>query len=180
MVKRLPIFTTAALFVAMVLIGCESSGSSRTSSVSSGAADSGGYNSPAPVQPTGLLAKARPPVPDLPVPIGFDMVEDISRSYESAGARFIDHSFRGKARKFDVERFCRIQLPLKGWTFRGSQMVRGAFTMRYEKGNEFLEVHIWSEESWGSEKTTLQYNLQTLGRGEPKNSLGSYPSSTGR
>lgn len=160
--KRLNGFAAAAL-IALWIAGCETNSASRTTTPT----DTGDGAYPAKrVQPTSLLAQSRPPVPDLPVPVGFEMVEDISRSYESAGARFIDHSFRGKDDKLEVERFCRIHLPLKSWTMRGSQMVRGTLTMRYEKGNEFLEVHIWTEESWTGDKTLLQYNVQTLGRGE--------------
>ncbi len=164
MVKRLPGLMAVAL-AGLILAGCETGSASRTTP-SPSAAPNDGTNPPKYVQPTNLLAKSRTPVPDLPVPMGFDMVEDISRSYESAGARFIDHSYRGKDDKMEVERFCRIHLPLKSWTMRGSQMVRGTFTMRYEKASEYLEVRIWAEESWTGDKTMLQYNVQTLGRGE--------------
>ncbi len=159
-----PVRIVAAL-AGLILAGCQTNSASRTPPPTDAAA-ANGTNPPRYVQPTSLLAKSRTEVPDLPVPVGFDLMEDISRSYESAGARFIDHSYRGRDDKAEVERFCRIHLPMKSWTMRGSQMVRGTFTMRYEKGSEYLEVRIWTEESWTGDKTVFQYNVQTLGRGE--------------
>ncbi len=118
---------------------------------------------------TRLVAQSRPPVADLPIPVGFAIVESVSRSYESAGARFVDHTYQARADKFEVERFVREQLPGKGWTLRGSQMVRGTFFLKYEKGNEFLDVTITGEDRpLLGETVKLTYNLQTLGRGEPR------------
>jgi hypothetical protein len=159
---------TATLLGAMVLGGCDGFGgsSSTKNNLNSTSADDATANA-ATITGTNLIPAPRPPVPDLPVAIGFKMNESISRNYESAGARFIDHTYEGQADKFDVERFYRQQMPLKGWTMRGSQMVRGDFLMRFEKGSELCEVGISSEKTFRGERTTVNFNVQTLGRGEP-------------
>ena len=118
-----------------------------------------------PRAPMGLLPTARPPVPDLPIPMGFSMVESISRSYESAGARFIDHSFAGSEDKIDVDRFYMHLMPKYGWTLRGRRLVRGTYIHMYEKKDEFCEVAI-SDRGGLTSSTMITFTVQTLGRGE--------------
>ncbi len=55
--------------------------------------------------PKGLIAQVQPPLPDLPVPVGFKLEEGKSRSFEAAGPRYIDHTYKGRADKFAVKRF---------------------------------------------------------------------------
>lgn len=147
---------TVALFIA----GC--SGSSTTNSGSTG--DSNGSLASA----AGLVPQSRPPIPDIPVPVGFKMAESISRDYESAGARYVDHTYEGYADKQLVDRFYATQMPLKDWTMRGRQMVRGEYILRFEKGTEFAEVRINSESTFTGTRTTINVNVQTLGRGDPR------------
>lgn len=114
---------------------------------------------------TSLIPQSRPPIADLPVPIGFVIAESVSRNYESAGTRYVDHTYQGRADKFDVERFVRQNLTGKGWRLRSSQMVRGDFELKYEKDNELLDVTIRGEDRpILGQSTSLRYNLQTAGR----------------
>jgi hypothetical protein len=163
------------LMAGLILAGCtELQTGSGTGTGPGSASSTTGSSSTARSEPVvlkghGLVAQVRPPVADLPVPVGFEILEAESRNYESAGARFVDHTYQGKADKFAVERFVREQLPGKGWTLRGSQMVRGTFFLKYDKGSEFLDVMISAVEPPILGPTVrLTYNLQTLGRGEPR------------
>ena len=121
----------------------------------------------APAAIVGLLPSARPPVHDVPVPAGFKLQESVSRSYSSADSRFIDHTYKGDADKIDVTQFYRKQMPTKGWTFRGSQMVRGVIHLRYERPTEFCDVSIAGSNNIFGPTSTVNINLQTVGRGEP-------------
>jgi hypothetical protein len=157
------------------LSGCASESSSSSVSPTSTTTPStgpksGGSSAPvAPVTRAGLIPQRTPPIPDLPVPLGFKMVESTSRSYESAGARYVDHTYAGKADKVDVDAFYRQQMINKGWTMRGSSMVRGVFIQRYEKGTELADVTITGDENpLTGANSTVNINVQTVGRGEPK------------
>jgi hypothetical protein len=159
------------LLLAMTAAGCSSGGGETAGkSASSGTGASGGpvSGSGGGSGKIGLIPARNPPVGDLPVPLGFKMDESTSRSYESAGSRYVDHTFEGRSSKVEVEQFIRQQMPLKGWTFRGSQMVRGTYVLRYEKGSEFCDVTIvGSDNPILGPSSTLSYNLQTVGKGEP-------------
>ncbi len=151
-----------------LLGGCDGFGGGSTNSSSLAeprTADESSAKTDAP-PPAGLVSVARPLVPDLPVPIGFKLAENISRSYESAGARFVDHTYIGRVDKVDAERFYRLHMPDADWTLRSSQMVRGVFLMRFEKGNELCEVRIWDESSLTGPRTHVNLNVQTLGHGD--------------
>ena len=159
-----------AVFVVAGLAGCEGLGSSRRSTVASvkdpagepKAATSDAATTSTPPVAMGLVAQPDPPFDDLPVPVGFKMVESISRSYESGGARFIDHTYQGRAGKFRVEQFCREQMALEDWKIRSAQMVRGALLIRCEKGNETCDVRITDGAGLFRMATRVSFNVQTL------------------
>ncbi len=153
----------ARWIVPLALAGCLAAcqGGSGETATTRGTTDA---NRPSTV--AGLIPRSRPPIPDVPVPLGFELAEKISRNYESAGARFVDHTYEGRADKYEVERFYANQMPLKGWMMRGRQMVRGTFLMRFEKGSEFCEVRITSDSSFTGERTSINASIQTLGRGD--------------
>jgi hypothetical protein len=121
----------------------------------------------APASVVGLLPSARPPIDDVPVPAGFKLYESVSRSYSSAGSRYIDHTYKGDADKTDVAQFYRKYMPAKGWTFRGSQMVRGVIHLRYERPTEFCDVSIDGSNNIFGPTASININLQTVGRGDP-------------
>ena len=121
----------------------------------------------APGAVVGLLPAAPPPISDVPVPAGFKLQESISRSYSSAGSRYIDHTYKGDADKVDVTAFYRKYMPGKNWTFRGSQMIRGTIHLRYEHPTEFCDVSITGSNNIFGPTSTININLQTVGRGDP-------------
>jgi len=157
----------AALLLAGCVCGCEAGLSSDPPSYGAGAGSTSDANRAASgPRVAGLIPQSRPPIPDVPVPIGFKLAEQISRNYESAGARFVDHTYEGHADKFQIERFYANQMPLKGWTLLGRQMVRGTFLMRFEKKDEYCEIRITTESTFTGERTQITVNIQTLGRGD--------------
>ena len=135
---------------------------------SSDGADNGQPKAIAPTGGSGLVAQSEPPVADLPVPLGFKLDESRSRNYESAGVRFIDHTYRGdNAKKDAVAQFYRRQMSNKNWNLRGSQMVRGTVLLRYEKGDELCDVRIRSEKpTLGGRYVEVTINVQTVGTSE--------------
>jgi hypothetical protein len=163
----------AAALAVVVCSGCQTSfsaslGDERNNGqyAATNAEATGDNDTPRSVGRPGLVPMARPPIPDLPVPIGFKLVESISRSYESAGARLIDHTYEGRETKYDVDRFYRKQMPLKGWTMRSTQMVRGEHLLRFVKDTELCEVRITSRDAFGGQRTRITFNVQTQGQGE--------------
>lgn len=147
--------------------GCQTMGSSSRRAPSSTATDPDGAG-PSTLGRAGLVPQARPPIPDIPVPIGMKMIEDISRNYESADARFVDHTYQGREERADVARFYRTHMPVNGWTTRGSRMVRGTYVLMFEKDSEFAEVRIESDSTLTGQRTSVNVSVQTLGRGEPE------------
>jgi len=84
----------------------------------------------------GLVAQAYPPVPDLPVPIGFKLHEKRSRNQSAAGVRFVDHLYRGRADKYDLQRFYKQQMRISRWTLTVDTFTQGQITMDFQKANE--------------------------------------------
>ena len=140
----------AALCVAPV--GCESSQSAGVSTGSS-----------APVGPIPeLVAMARPPIADLPVPIGFDLVESTSRNFAAAGARYVDHVYKGSADKFAVGRFYKRQMPLERWALVTDMFVQGSITLDFEKDTERCRITV-TDGSW-FHRTRIKLAVWTSGR----------------
>ena len=89
-----------------------------------------------------LRAQARPPIPDLPVPIGYRLDEGKSRTFEAGGARYIDHVYRGGADKFTVARFFKKQMQISRWVLMTSMFVQGDIRLDFEKGAERCSITI--------------------------------------
>ncbi len=89
-----------------------------------------------------LVAQSRPPIPDLPVPIGFSLKESKSRDFAAAGARYVDHVYRGGDDRFAVARFYKRQMPIARWTLVTSLFVQGEVMLDFEKETERCRVVI--------------------------------------
>lgn len=139
-----------AMLVGVGLIGCAQGGSIRASSADG--------------EPAELEPHSRPPVADMPIPAGFQLLEEQSHAFESPGVRFIDHTYRGVATKTQLERFYRKHLPARGWEFRNAQMNRGTHTLRFENGDEVLDVLITGEAgAFGTRHSRVSMTLQAVG-----------------
>jgi len=135
---------------AALLLGCN--GQNKPVETSGGA-----YTEVSP--PAELVAKSRPPIADLPVPIGFDLDESRSRNFAAAGARYVDHLYKGSRDKFAVARFYKRQMPINRWTLVTDMFVQGDIMMDFEKDTErcrivvskgslfhpvFIKVQLWT------------------------------------
>ena len=106
-----------------------------------------------------LAAIAKPPVADLPVPAGFKLDEDKSRSNDSGVARFVDHLYWGSASKFSVSRFYKKAMVARKWRFVSETFSLGDQNLRFDRPGEKCSVFITSG-SW-LHPTKLKLQLWT-------------------
>jgi hypothetical protein len=106
-----------------------------------------------------LIAVAKPPVADLPVPMGFTLDEGNSRSNDSGVARFVDHLYTGSASKFAVSRFYKKAMVARKWRFVSETFSLGDQNLRFERPGEKCSVFI-SSGSW-LHPTKLKLQLWT-------------------
>jgi len=140
----------------VMLAGCETSGGA------SGSAEDADRQSRS--SGVGLVPRVQAPIADVPVPVGFHLVEAISRHYTVGDQRFVDHTYEGRESKFDVERFYRERMPLKDWEPAGQQMVRGRFEQRYRKADELAEITVESSRNaFGMERTRVSITVRPGG-----------------
>lgn len=125
-----------------------------------GSADSGDTQAVGP-EPE-LVAVRRPPIEDLPVPIGFYLDEDKSRNFSAAGSRYIDHAYKGSADKFAVGRFYKRQMPISRWTLVTDMFVQGDIVLDFEKNSERCRINI--SDGGLFNKTRVKMAVWTSGR----------------
>ena len=103
----------------------------------------GGSGAPQEIEPPAdLVAQSRPPIPDLPVPVVFDLDQGRSRSFEAAGARWIHHVYHGRADKFLVKRFYERHMPISRWALVTDMFLTGVIQMDFEKETERCRITI--------------------------------------
>ena len=112
--------------------------------------------------PPELVAMARPPLPDLPVPIGFKLDEGRSRNFRGGTARYVDHLYKGGADKFAVARFYMRHMPIQRWVLVTDMFVQGEVMMDFKKESESCRIIV----SDGSlfNPTHIKITLWTSGR----------------
>lgn len=90
-----------------------------------------------------LVCSARPYEPDIPIPVGFKLVDSASEDRSTGVARlYLRHLYTGQADKYAVRNFYREQMPLARWSKVSEGNVRGVCTLRFEKSNESCTVEI--------------------------------------
>ena len=146
---------TSLLFAAGLLAcGCETS-QQRQVDASSG--------DPVDVTPTmHLVARSRPPVQDLPVPLGFRLDEAHSRSFDAGDARYVHHMYHGDEDKFAVQRFYKRQMPINRWTLVTDMFVQGDIMLDFEKDLERCRIVITDGGLF--DKSTIKAMCWTSGR----------------
>ena len=119
-------------------------------------------------RPNVLGAKPNPVISDLPVPVGFKMVEGKSRSMAVPGMRMVDHYYRGRANKWAVGKFYHRQMEASGWKQAADRMFQGILYMDFVKNNnsEFCGIVIRSASFGGTEIQVAIYPL--VGRQTPR------------
>jgi len=89
-----------------------------------------------------LVARARPPIPDIPIPMGFNLYEPQSRNVVAGGARWVDQVYRGRDNHFAIKRFYMRQMPVSGWQLMTDIYSQGVITLDFEKQSERCRVEI--------------------------------------
>ncbi len=140
------IIATAVIASMMLLGGCNES--ATTVSTMSGP----GSSAPMILE---LAPYHQPPIPDFPVPIGFKLDEKVSRDYALAGARLVDHIYKGSESKLAVKRFYERQMPINRWTLTTAMFVQGDVMLDFEKENERCRVMI-TDGVWGGTKIKVR------------------------
>lgn len=115
--------------------------------------------------PSGAAAKLRPMMvsqfPDVPVPMGFELVEQSSGDYTTATTRFISHERVGKAPKSKVADFYIETLQLSQWQFVADATVAGERNLLFQKTDDWCHVTLKRDEK-DKEKTILRIWVMTL------------------
>ncbi len=92
---------------------------------------------------TGLVAKSRSLIPDVPTPVGFVVIPARSSSYVTPdGARVVNHSYQGLSSVRDGVQFYRQHLPIHGWQPIRERSDASLTHMVYVKGREELTVEV--------------------------------------
>jgi hypothetical protein len=155
--KALRTAVWAAVGLSVGLTGCDNQSDS--------------YARTAPNQPAvspGLLPKASPPIPDVPVPVGFKLDMKHSRDDDTGVARFVDHLYKGRTDRWKVLEFYREQMPVSRWTRVHDGLAQGRHTLEFEKGSERCVVTLRK----GSllHPTYIEVRVSTVGRIAPPSS----------
>ncbi len=118
-----------------------------------------------PAAPPGVLPKARPPIGDVPVPVGFKLDMKRSRNDDTGVARFVDHLYKGRTDRWKVLEFYREQMPVSRWTCVHDGLAQGRHTLEFEKGSERCVVTVRN----GSllHPTYVEVRVSTVGRIPP-------------
>ena len=142
----------------LLVVGCADTGTtdSRGNGRNSGGGSSGNRDK------NTLFARARPPIPDLPVPYGFDLNESRSRHWTVGQLRLVDHVYSGSADKFAVAEFYRTQMPINRWERVREHFAQGKIMLDFDKGDERCHVVI-QEKGWG-DGIEIQIMLSSSGK----------------
>ncbi len=89
-----------------------------------------------------LTASRTPFVRDIPVPMSFELVDDLSQSYRTQAERVLRHAYFGQAEPITVYAFYREQMPHSGWRALSESSAEGVYHLVYAKGSEMATVQI--------------------------------------
>ncbi len=82
---------------------------------------------------------------DIPLPSGFELVDQSSADWSGDVLRCLRHRYRGGADKGAVETFYRSEMPLARWTPIGEDHTDGRIAMQFRKGKESCLITIEDE-----------------------------------
>jgi hypothetical protein len=104
-----------------------------------------------------LTVQQRSVISDVPVPTGFSLVEEQSRSRSRATWRTVDYLFAGSGEKFAVMRLYEKQMPIHGWTLQDKRFTQGQVMMIYNKDTEQCVITIF--DAGGFSPTRLHVDI---------------------
>lgn len=105
-----------------------------------------------------LVANPRPVEPDIPLPVGFRLVDRASEDHRSAGFQrlYLRHEYVGEADKYAVRSFYREQMPLARWRLLSDANVKGDFSMRFQKATESCTIQITDRHTVFSKTSSIK------------------------
>ena len=113
-----------------------------------------------------LIASTRAYERDIPLPVGFSIVEQSMEDHSTGQCRtYLRHLYAGSDDKFAVRNFYREQMPLMRWAKMSDGAIKGDFSMRFAKGNEVCEISINEEGRLFGNRTLVQIRVAQEQRG---------------
>ena len=105
-----------------------------------------------------MVADPRPVEADIPLPVGFRLVDRASEDHRSAGFQrlYLRHEYAGQADKHAIRGFYREQMPLARWRLLSDANVKGDFSMRFEKGTESCTIQITDRQTVFSKTASIR------------------------
>ena len=89
-----------------------------------------------------LLSDQTQRIPDVPIPLDFELVEERSRHFAAGDTRFIDHLYKGYADKFVTATFYRQRMANVRWKLVSDRFVQGTVILAFRKGPEECAINI--------------------------------------
>ena len=126
-----------------------------------------------------LVPMSNSPIPDVPIPLGFEIGEKQTLEFGAGAARYLQHIYKGKADKWELKRFFRQQMQANRWQFVTYMLAAGEFSLEYEKDNERCRIMI--ADSGGLHllhPTQIRIRLWTSGPIEIKTAMQPRPTTT--
>ena len=125
-------------------------------------------------EPTRLLARQRAPISDLPVPMGFRILEDESEdAYTGRRRLYVRHVYEGSGEPFAVRNFYRDRMPQYKWQLVNTVHFAGTHSMVFQKGQESCTVAISRSKSGWSSGIRIQIVIMPEERGAQAGTRGS-------
>lgn len=116
--------------------------------------------------PVRLMAKQQSPISDLPVPLGFRILEDESEdAYTGRRRLYVRHVYAGSGEPFTVRNFYRDRMPQYKWQLVNTVHVAGTHSMVFQKGQESCTVTISRSKSGWSSGIRVQIIIMPEERG---------------
>lgn len=115
-------------------------------------------------QPTGRLVAKEPPFfPDVPLPIGFGIVEKHSEDRMTGKRRvYVRHTYEGDGDSYQVRDFYRERMPQYKWRVVEAGQVGNVHRLRFKKGDEACTVTI-TPGSWGKTRFEIMIVQEEIG-----------------
>jgi len=95
-----------------------------------------------------LIPQSRPLLPDVPLPMKFELVESDSHEWTDGQLRYVHHLFKGSEDLQSVLRFYEKQMPIHHWTLQEKQLIRGRTEMDFVKSTEKARVSVYRGSFW--------------------------------
>ncbi len=129
---------------------------------------------PRAAEPVRLMAKQQSPISDLPVPMGFRILEDESEdAYTGRRRLYVRHVYSGSGEPFAVRNFYRDRMPQYKWQLVNTVHVAGTHSMVFQKGQESCTVTITRSKSGWSSGVRVQIIIMPEERGAQAGTRGS-------